>query len=665
MSHDIQNSQVRLEIDGPVGFIVIDNPPVNAGSARVRQGLVDAIHALNSNETLKVGVLIGAGKTFISGSDISEFGQPLKPPLVPDVIAAIEASPKPIIAAISGAGLGGGYEIALACDGRVALADSVVGLPEVRLGLIPGAGGTQRLPRLIGLIPSVEVICGSRRLPATEALRLGMVDKIVSDLRREASIYVLNLKGKDRLRDRDIPAFNLADYESQKEKTRKTARGLKSVDHALRAIEFCINLPIDRALEEERKIFNDVRTSDEATALRYLFFAERNASKIETDAKPVAIHHVGIIGAGTMGAAIAVAVLSAGYEVTLIDPDPGARARAEIFCKSEARGTARLTLQETLQQITGCDLIIEAIVEDMGAKKALLNTLANLAPHAILASNTSYLNLDEMAADLPHPEHLVGLHFFNPAHRMKLLEVVKTASLAPKVLTTALSFGKRLGKTCVISGIGEGFIGNRIYNAYRRHCEFLVEDGAAPLQVDAALKKFGFSMGPFAVGDMSGLDIAWRMRQRLAGTRDPRERYVRIADKLCEAGRFGRKTGKGWYLYDEGSTDGRVDPEVADLIDNCSHEAGIVRRPVKEDEIISRALGAIVNEAMLVLGEGVARCAADIDVVLVNGYGFPAYKGGPLHWAERQGRAARAEMLDHVSKAQGFGFRQGPDLLAQ
>ncbi len=663
MSNETQATQVRFEIDGAVGFIVIDNPPVNAGSASVRRGLVDAIATLNSNTKLNAGVIIGAGKTFISGSDIREFGQPLQPPLVPDVIAAIEASPKQIVAAISGAGLGGGYEIALACDGRVALADAVVGLPEVRLGLIPGAGGTQRLPRLIGLIPSIDVICSSRRIPAPEALRLGMVDATVNDLRRDSALHALSLTRKSRLRDRTITAFSSSDYESQKDKALKSARGLKSVQHALRAIDLCIRTPIDTALEQERAIFNEIRTGEEAAALRHLFFAERQSSKIDNNAKPLSLRHIGIIGAGAMGAGIAAAALSAGYDVTLIDPDTSARTRADAFCKKEAKSNARLIVADSLENVAGCDLILEAIIEDMSAKKALLNQLASIAPQAILASNTSYLNLDDIAASLPQQDRFIGLHFFNPAHRMKLLEVVKTASAAPETVSTALSFGKRMGKTCIISGVGEGFIGNRIYNAYRRHCEFLIEDGALPLQVDAALKRFGFAMGPLAVGDMSGLDIAWRMRQRLAATRDPRERYVTIADKLCEAGRFGRKTGKGWYQYEDTSTEGKADPFVTALIETCAREAGVVRRPVSDEEIISRALGAIVNESMLVLEEGIARSKADIDLVLVNGYGFPAYKGGPLHWAERQGRDALIQMLEMVEKAQGFGFRKGPDVI--
>jgi 3-hydroxyacyl-CoA dehydrogenase len=655
-----EGGRVQLVAEGAVGFIVIDNPPVNAGSAAVRAGLVAAIAALNQNDALKAGVLIGAGKTFISGSDIREFGKPLQPPLVPDVVAAIEASPKPIVAAISGAGLGGGYEIALACDARVASPEAVVGLPEVRLGLIPGAGGTQRLPRLIGLVAAVEVICSSRRIAAPEALTLGMIDAVVTDLRREAGAYAVALTGKKRLRDSNVPPFDATDYDAAKRSAVKGARGLASVSHALRAVDLSVTHPIDEALREERAIFDDIRTGEEASALRHLFFAERQSAKFDTDAQPKRLASIGVIGAGAMGSGIAVAALSAGYPVVLVDPDEGARVRAAAFIAKERRSEAALILSGEVVAAAQCDLIIEAIIEDMDAKAALLAELARCAPQAILASNTSYLDLDIMSAALPRPERLVGLHFFNPAHRMKLLEVVKAAATAPDVLATALAFGRRLGKACVIAAVGEGFIGNRIYNAYRRHCEFLVEDGASPAQVDATLKDFGFAMGPFAVGDMSGLDIAWRMRKRLAATRDPRERYVTIPDRLCEAGRLGRKTGQGWYIYDAAAPAGRPDPAVDEIIETCARDTGRVRRPISNEEIIQRALGAIVNEAGLVLSERIARSKADIDLVLVNGYGFPACKGGPLFWAERQGNIER--LIDAAAQAYGFGFRRCPDL---
>jgi 3-hydroxyacyl-CoA dehydrogenase len=530
----------------------------------------------------------------------------------------------------------------------------------VRLGLIPGAGGTQRLPRLIGLAAAVDVICSSRRIAGPEALTLGMIDALAADLRRDAGAHALALPGKKRLRDKDVPAFDVADYEAAKARAGKSARGLTSVSHALRAVDLAVTLPIDDALREERAIFDEIRTGEEASALRHLFFAERNSAKLDTDARPRKLASIGVIGAGAMGSGIAVAALSAGYAVVLVDPDEGARPRAEAFVSKERRGEAAFSLRGEIDAVAQCDLVIEAIVEDMGAKRSLLAQLSILAPQAILASNTSYLDLDVLGAGLPNPERLVGLHFFNPAHRMKLLEVVKAAATAPEALATALAFGRRLGKACVIAAVGEGFIGNRIYNAYRRHCEFLVEEGASPAQVDSALRDFGFAMGPFAVGDMSGLDIAWRMRQRLAATRDPRERYVTIPDRLCEAGRLGRKTGQGWYAYDAAAPAGRPDPAVDEIIEACAREAGRMRKPISNDEIIQRALGAIINEAGLVLSEGIARSKADIDLVMVNGYGFPAYKGGPLFWAERQGHVER--LIDAAAQAQGFGFRRCPDL---
>lgn len=654
--------RVLFETQGALGLIIIDNPPVNAGSAAVRRGIVDAAARLAADPALKAGILIGAGKTFISGSDIREFGKPIQPPLVPDVIAAIEACPKPIVAAISGAALGGGYEIALACDARVALASAVVGLPETRLGLIPGAGGTQRLPRLIGLEAAIDIVCSGRRVPAGEALKLGMIDAIVDDLREGAGAYALKLRAKSRLRERDTPPIGDDALAAARTKALKSARGLASVGHALRALELAKSLPIDEALRQERAIFDEIRVGEEASALRHLFFAERSAAKIAGgNASARAINVVAVIGAGTMGAAIALAAAQSGYEVVLIDAAAEAIERARTFLAREDRtgeAARRIRMEDDLAQIAGADLVIEAIIEDMQAKQTLLAKVAATAPRAILASNTSYLDLDQIAAATGRAGDVVGLHFFNPAHRMKLLEVVQGVATADDVLASALGVGRKLGKISVIARVGEGFIGNRIYNAYRRHCEFLVEDGAAPEEVDAALRDFGFAMGPFAVGDFSGLDIAWRMRQRLAATRDPRERYVAIADRLCEAGRLGRKTGAGWYVYDAAAPNGRPDPVVMNIIEACAREAGVVRRPVSREEIIARALGAIINEACLTLQDGVARRPADIDLVLVHGYGFPASKGGPLFWARGRDRSTIDGFIRKIAAAQGFGFRQ-------
>jgi 3-hydroxyacyl-CoA dehydrogenase len=654
--------RVLFETMGALGLILVDNPPVNAGSAAVRRGIVDAVGRLAADSSLKAGILLGAGKTFISGSDIREFGKPIQPPLVPDVIAAIEDCPKPIVAAISGGAFGGGYEIALACDARVALADAFVGLPETRLGLIPGAGGTQRLPRLIGLEAAIDIVCSGRRTPATEAMSLGMIDAIVADLRKDGGDFALKLSGKSRLRDRTTPAANAGAVAAARTKALKAARGLASVAHALRALELAKDVPIDEALRQERAIFDEIRVGEEASALRHLFFAERQASKIESPrASARNIETIAVIGAGTMGAAIALSAGQANYQVILVDAAEQALERARAFITKEDRSgdaAARIHFATSLLEVAKADLVIEAIIEDMQAKKALLSRVADLAPRAILATNTSYLDLDQLATASGRARDLCGLHFFNPAHRMKLLEVVQGEATTSDVLATALAVGRRLGKISVIARVGEGFIGNRIYNAYRRHCEFLVEDGAAPQDVDAALRDFGFAMGPFAVGDLSGLDIAWRMRQRLAATRDPRERYVAIADRLCEAGRLGRKSGAGWYIYDNTAPNGRPDSRTSEIIEDCAREAGVTRRSIGREEIIARALGAIINEACLTLQDGVARRPADIDVVLVHGYGFPAGKGGPLFWAKRQERSVIYAFLDQAEAAQGFGFRR-------
>jgi 3-hydroxyacyl-CoA dehydrogenase len=658
-----EGGRVLFEKAGALGVIIVDNPPVNAGSAAVRAGIIDAVAQLAADSSLKAGLLIGAGKTFISGSDIREFGKPIQPPLVPDVIAAIEACPKAIVAAISGAALGGGYEIALACDGRVMLESAFVGLPETRLGLIPGAGGTQRLPRLIGLEAAIDIICSGRRVPADEAFRIGMVDAIVADLRSEGGAFALSMHSKRRLRERNTPSSDPAAVSAAKAKALKAARGLDSVQHALRALDMATSLPIDEALRRERAIFDDIRTGEEATALRHLFFAEREAAKVSGSHGAVRdIASVAVIGAGTMGAAIALCCAQARSHVVLMDEAPPALERARAFITKEDRsGNAaeRITYASDLTAVTKADLVIEAIIEDMGAKQELLSRIAHFAPGALIASNTSYLDLNSIAQASGRAQDVIGLHFFNPAHRMKLLEVVQGADTSNEALATALSYGRRLGKICVVARVGEGFIGNRIYNAYRRHCEFLVEDGAAPEEVDAALRDFGFAMGPFAVGDLSGLDIAWRMRQRLAPSRDPRERYVAIPDRLCEAGRLGRKSGAGWYAYDEASPTGRPDQQVNEIIEACARDAGVQRKPITQAEIISRALGAIINEACLVLSEGVARRPSDIDLVLVHGYGFPASKGGPLFWAKRQEKSFVEACIAAAATAQGFGFREG------
>lgn len=673
-----QQTLVKLEKEDGVLVTIIDNPPVNAGSWGVRQGLADAMALAAQDDGIEAVVIIGGGKTFISGSDIREFGKPLREPQVPQVIQAIERCPKPVIAAIHGAGLGGGYEIALACDYRIAAQEAVVGLPEVRLGIIPGAGGTQRLPRLTGMSTAIGLITSARRVPAPEAAQLGMIDAVAGgDLRQEALRAAKTLNGKKRLvRDLPIPAEEEERIKAAEAAALKGDRGLSSVSAALDVLREGAGIDFDAALAIERAAFDALRYGEQATALRHQFFAEREAQHVPGLDKvlPRTIETVGILGAGTMGSGIAIAFLDAGYRVILIDRTGDALAAGlarirENYAKSVAAGrivkdcaVATLSRIETTtdnEALAGCDLLLEAVFEEYEVKLPVMRQLGALAkPGAIIASNTSYLDLDRLADASGRAQDVVGLHFFSPAHIMKLLEVVRGANTAPDVLATALAIGKRLKKTAVVAGVGEGFIGNRIYAAYRRHCEFMVEDGAAPEQIDRALERFGFAMGPFAVSDLSGLDIAWKMRQRLAATRDPRTRYVEIADRLCEAGRLGRKTGAGWYVYAPTGGRGTPDRETARIIAECRAGSGRPQRPFNDQEIVRRALAAMVNEAALLLGEEIAQRPSDIDLAMVNGYGFPAHRGGPLFWAARQPPAALETALDELAQAAGFGFRR-------
>ncbi|WP_323013583.1 3-hydroxyacyl-CoA dehydrogenase NAD-binding domain-containing protein [Devosia sp.] len=669
---------VRSEIDGDVAVLLVDNPPINAGSHAVRAGLFSAIEAAARAYDIAAIVIIGAGKTFIAGSDLREFGQPIADPQLPAVIAAIEACPKPVVAALHGAALGGGFELALGCDGRIALAGAKVGLPEVTLGIIPGAGGTQRLPRLVGIPKAIDMICRGAQIEAAEALQLGLVDRVVpGDLRAAAIAHARELVGHKRVvASLAVPAEDDAAIEKASAAALRAGRNRPAVRAAIDAILASRTHPIAEGLALERAAFQHLRTAPDALALRHQFFAEREAAKIAgVDATPRVIERLAVIGAGTMGTGIAIAALDAGFDVLLLEQDEAALQRGKQRLRDwydgrVAKGVlqadaaeavlARLTPSLDWTDLAGADLVIEAVFEDLAVKQDVFRRLDAIArPGAILASNTSYLDLDAIAAVTSRPTDVLGLHFFSPANIMRLLEVVRGADTAPDVLATGLALAKRLKKIAVVSANAFGFIGNRIYAAYRRQCEFLLEEGASPQQVDDALLAFGFAMGPFAVGDMSGLDIAWRMRQRLAASRDPLHRYVTIPDRLCEAGRLGRKTNAGYYRYDSVTGARGTDPVVDDLIAAARAEKGIVPRIISDDEIRSRALLAMVNEACLLLAEGVAQRPGDIDVVLVNGYGFPKWEGGVVHWARMRGRLALETDLDWLGQVSGPGFVRG------
>jgi 3-hydroxyacyl-CoA dehydrogenase len=670
---------VRLQRDGSVAILVIDNPPVNAGSWDVRNGLLAAVRAACSDPDISAIVIIGAGKTFVAGADIREFDKPLRDPQMPAVIEAIEACAKPVVAAIHGAALGGGLELALGCDARIATRDAVVGLPEVTLGIIPGAGGTQRLPRLAGVAAAIEMITSGRRMRASEALRLGLIDDIVEgDLRAAAVRHAQSPElRKRRIGELPLPPEDPQAVEKAAAEAMARAKGRSAIKEAVEAVRNAARQPFRQALAQERAVFQRLRESEEAAALRYLFFAQREAARISglDQAKLRAVRRVGMVGAGLMGSGIAACFLDTGHPVTLVERNQAAldagmeRIRA-IYRRSVesgrmsgedmARRVGLVAPSLDLAALSEADLVIEAVFEDMAIKQALFRELAPLLkPDAVLASNTSYLNIDQLAGVTNRPGDVVGLHFFSPAQVMRLLEIVRGAATAPDVLATALAVGKAIGKIPVVARVGEGFIGNRIYSAYRYQCEFMLEEGAYPEEVDAALVAFGLAMGPFAVSDMSGLEIPWRTRQRQAATRDPQARHPELLDRLCELGRFGQKAGAGWYRYPAGARRGEPDPQLRALIDAHSAAKGTNRRPFHAEEIQWRALMAMVNEAALLLEENIAERPSDVDLVMVNGYGFPSHKGGPLFWASRRPPTAIEAALDNLAAASGPAFRRG------
>ena len=659
-----------------VMVITVDNPPINAGSTEVRRGLLDAVHALQSDEKFSAAVIIGAGTTFIAGSDIKEFSQPLAEPHLPTVIAAIEDCSKPVVCALHGAALGGGFELALACDARIALEGTVVGLPEVTLGIIPGAGGTQRLPRLIGIEKAIELICTGARIKADLALNLGIVNQVVKDdLLGHAIALAQSMVGKKaRVRDIPTPHANVADIALASQKALKAGKNRPQVHKAIEMICNSQHLPIDEALFIERETFQHLRVSTEAKALRHQFFAERKLFKAlnANDAKPMTLHQVAVIGAGTMGSGIAIACLSAGYSVVMLDQNNEALSsgvkRVEQYYHSRLEG-GKISKEQSAAQlkrfssaadwsaIAHADLIIEAVYEDINVKHEVFQKIeAHANANALLASNTSYLDIDAIAAKTRNPSRVLGLHFFSPAQVMKLIEIVRCQETSPVAVATGLSFAKRLGKTPVISANAFGFIGNRIYAAYRRQCEFMLEEGAYPEQIDKALEAYGFAMGPFAVADMSGLDIAWSMRKSLAASRNPAHRYVTIPDTLCELGRYGRKTGAGYYRYPEGAKSGLHDPLVQQIIDEASAAKGIVRRAFSDEEIVRRVLFATINEIAHLMTDRVADQATDCDIALVNGYGFPRWHGGPVFIAQEMGREKLNTELKHLAALSGPGF---------
>ena len=639
---------VSGELENGVLVIVIDNPPVNAASAVIRAGLNAAIRHSAEDDAVQAVVITGAGRNFVGGADIKEFGAPMAEPTLPEIIERIETSQKPIVAAINGSALGGGLEIALGCHHRIAASEAKLGLPEVKLGIVPGAGGTQRLPRLVGPTAAVELIAGGRIIGTDEGLSLGIVDRVAeNDLIAEAVAIARGLVGQTlrRAGELAVPAAGAAAFDAAATKTLSRMRGQLAPVEAVRLVREAGQRSLSEGLAEERATFLRLRDSDQAKALRHVFFAERAAAKVSglEGIAPRPINTIGVVGTGLMGSGIAVAALDAGYRVIGVEQteDAATKGRERIVAlldravKSgrldpDGRNARldRLVVAADIGPLSNTDLVIEAVFDDLAVKSELFARLGEIVrPDAILATNTSYLDPDVIAVATPRPERVLGLHFFSPANIMRLVEVVRCGRTAPDVLTTGIAVARKLGKLPVVSGVCEGFIGNRIFSAYRREAEFMVEDGALPHEIDAAIENYGFAMGPFAVFDLAGLEIAWARRKRQAATRDPAARYVDIADRLCEAGRFGQKTGRGWYAYSDGKR--TVDPEVTALIEASRSAKGIAPRNIAGEEITARLLAAMAGEGKAILAEGIAERASDIDLVLINGYGFPAYKGGP------------------------------------
>lgn len=663
--------KVRSTVEDGIAVVTIASPPVNALDAVVRAGLAEAVRRADADPAVRGIVIAAEGRTFIAGADIGEFGKPPTPPSLPEVIDALDSVQKPIVAAIGGAALGGGLEVALGCHARIAGPAAKLGLPEVKLGLIPGAGGTQRLPRLIGAAPAFKMMADGAPASAAEALTLGIVDAVVEgDLLAAARAKALELAGAGTTRrtrdlDRQLQPGDREAFEQAAAEALKRSPDLPNIAALAESVRATFTETFEAGLALERARFTALVADDRSKALRYAFFAERETARVPGLAKDTArrpIHRATVIGAGTMGASIAMCFANAGIPVTVIETGEDLLARgldriARSYASSVQRGSlsaeeqdrrlALVTGKVGLEAAADADLVVEAAFEDMDVKRQIFGTLERVAkPGAILATNTSYLDVDAIAAATGRPGDVVGLHFFSPANVMRLLEVVRGKATTPKVLATALDLGKRLGKVPVVVGVCRGFVGNRMLARRTQEAERLLIEGALPHEVDAALTGFGFRMGPFAVSDLAGLDIAWRNRKSLGQT-------APVADALCEAGRLGQKAGKGYYLYPEGARSGVRDPEVETLLQLVSARLGVTRRPIPAEEIVERLVYPMVNEGARILEEGIAARPGDIDTIWINGYGWPAWRGGPMFHADQVGLKTVAVRLEAFAAARG------------
>jgi 3-hydroxyacyl-CoA dehydrogenase len=671
---------VRYEVADGIAVATIDNPPVNALSRAMRAALVEVAQQVAADPAARALVIAAAGRTWIAGADISEFGKPPQAPSLPDAIAALEACPKPVVAAIHGAALGGGLEVALGCSARVLGAGAKLGLPEVKLGILPGAGGTQRAPRVMGAVAALRLMTSGEPLDAKAAAAAGLGELAGGDLLAAAKALAAQLAQGAR----PTPASQADAGLGPREAFEKEAAGLAKraanepqIAACIEAVRDAFDRPFAEAMAREREAFYRLLKDPRSQALRHVFFAEREVAKIPglpPGTRPREVKRAAVLGAGTMGAGIAMCFANAGIPVRVIETDEAARDRGMARIRStydasvkrgslsESARDARMALIEGavgLDSANEADVIVEAVFEEMGLKKQVFATLDRVAkPGAVIASNTSYLDIDEMAAATSRPGDVLGMHFFSPANVMKLLEVVRAKGTAPDALATAAELGRRLGKVPVVVGVCFGFVGNRMLARRSAQVERLLLEGALPEQVDRALTEFGFRMGPCAMSDLAGLDVSYRMR-KATGKRAP------VADALVEAGRLGQKTAKGFYLYPEGARAGVPDAEVAALIEGISAQEGVARRAIDQAEILDRLLLPMINEGARILEEGIAARPGDIDVVWLNGYGWPAWTGGPMHYADARGLQEIAARLSHFAEISGDGSMAPAPLLAR
>ena len=682
-------SVVSYEKRGEVGLILIDNPPVNAFGVGVPRGIIDALAEAGADAGVRSVVVAGKGRTFIAGADIRRLGAwPPREPDLRDAVAACEASPVPVVAAIHGHALGGGLELAMACHYRLCTTDARLGQPEVKIGIPPGAGGTQRLPRLVGVEKALEMIVGGEPLCGARAVEAGLADRLIDrDVIGEALAFAAERASgggpHPRTRERSAGLDDPGAFDAMRRRIERRARGRRAPYACIECVEAAVQLPFDAGVAREREIFEACVGSGEARALRHVFFAERRTTRVPGVSRDTATREIrqgAVVGAGTMGSGIAMNFANAGIPVQLLDLGQEALDRAMATIEGNYASTVKkgrlseAAMRERLARITpvldfdalaGADVVIEAVFEEMPLK---LETFARLdrvcKPEAILASNTSYLDVNRLAAATGRAAQVLGTHFFSPANVMRLLEVVRGDGVSEETLATVLALGRRMGKVPVVSGVCHGFIGNRMLEGYLREAAFLVEEGALPQDVDRVITEFGFPMGPFAVIDLAGLDVGWRSRRERRAAEDPRRYGGTLGDRLCERGRFGQKSGAGYYRYEAGSRTPVPDPEVEALIARVSSERGITRREIDDAEILSRCLYPLVNEGANVLDEGIALRAGDIDVVWLHGYGFPAFRGGPMHYADHVGIASVHDTIRRYHERHGAWWTPSP-LLAR